>query len=139
MVPAALLNILGLVLVGTAGRWLYRMRKLSDVTGTVVARDRQFTGRGSWAYPVVEFTTRDGTEIRRTFRQLARPTIGRKLRILYDPSAPDGRRRSTSTGLTLVSSEPMIYSIWMVLWFWLEVVTGFAFIAGGVALTVAGS
>ena len=139
MVPAALLNILGLVLVGTAGRWLYRMRKLSDVTGTVVARDRQFTGRGSWAYPVVEFTTRDGTEIRRTFRQLARPTIGRKLRILYDPSAPDGRRRSTSTGLTLVSSEPMIYSIWMVLWFWLEVATGFAFIAGGVALTVAGS
>ena len=139
MVPAALLNILGLVLVGTAGRWLYRMRKLSHVTGTVVARDRQFTGRGFWAYPVVEFTTRDGTEIRRTFRQLARPTIGRKLRILYDPSAPDGRRRSTSTGLTLVSSEPMIYSIWMVLWFWLEVATGFAFIAGGVALTVAGS
>ena len=138
MIPAALLNILGLVLVVTAGRWLYRMRKLSDVTGTVVASDRQFTARGRWTYPVVEFTTRDGTQIRRTFRQLARPTIGRKLRILYDPSAPDGRRRSTSTGLTLVSGEPMIYSVWMVLMCWLEITAGLAFIVGGVALTVAG-
>jgi drug/metabolite transporter (DMT)-like permease len=71
VVAAALLGILGLVLVGAASRWLlwlYRMRKLSDVTGTVVARDRQFTGKGHWTYPVVEFTTRDGTQIRRTFR-----------------------------------------------------------------------
>jgi len=139
MGAASLLLILGLVLVGTAGRWLYGMRTLSDVTGTVVARDRQFTGRGSWTYPVVEFTTRDGTQIRRTFQQLARPTIGRKVRILYDPSAPDGRRRSTRMGLTVVASEPMIYSIWAMLWLWLEIAVGVAFIAGGIALAVAGS
>ena len=129
MSVAALLGLLGLVLLGTAGRGLlqlFRMRKLSDVTGTVVARDRQFAGKGYWTYPVVEFTTRDGTQIRRTFRQLARPAIGRKLRIIYDPSAPDGQRRSTSTGLTLVSSQPLIYSVWMVLWFWLEITAGLA-------------
>jgi hypothetical protein len=60
MVAAALfLGILGLVLVGMAGRWLlwlHRMRKVSDVTGTVVARDRQWTGKSYWTYPVVEYT-----------------------------------------------------------------------------------
>jgi hypothetical protein len=73
------MGILGLVWAGSAGRallWLHWMRKLSDVTGTVVARDRQFTGRSYWTYPVAEFTTRDGIEIRRTFRQIARPAIG---------------------------------------------------------------
>jgi hypothetical protein len=142
MVPAAVfLGILGPVLVGTAGRWLlwlHRMRKVSDVTGTVVARDRRWTGRSYWTYPVVEFTTRDGTQIRRTFRQLARPTIGRKLRIIYDPSAPDGRRRLTRMGLTAVSSGPVIYSVWMVFWFWLEIAAGLAFLAGCIALAVAG-
>lgn len=49
--------IFGLLLVGGYGYQLlrlYRMRKLSDVTGTVVARDRQFTGKSNWTYPVVE-------------------------------------------------------------------------------------
>lgn len=142
MVAATLfLGILGLVLVATAGHrllWLHRVRKLSDVTGTVVARDRQFTGKSHWTYPVVEYTARDGTPIRRTFHQLARPRIGRKLQIVYDPSAPDGRRRSTSTGLFLSSIEPLIYSVWMVQWLWLEIAVGLAFLAGGIAFAVAG-
>ncbi len=142
MVAATLfLGTLGLVLVGMAGRWLlwlHRMRKVSDVTGTVVARDRQWTGKSYWTYPVVEYTAKDGTPIRRTFHQLARPRIGRKLRIVYDPSAPDGRRRSTSTGLFLFSSEPVIYSAWMVFWVWLEIVAGLAFLAGCIAFLVAG-
>ena len=135
------LGILGLVLVGMAGRqllWLHRMRKLSDVTGTVVARDRQWTGKSYWTYPVVEFTTRDGTQIRRTFRQIARPAIGRKLRIVYDPSAlPDGRTRSARTSLTLMSGEPMIYSVWLLLWLWLMTAAGFAALAGCIVITLA--
>ena len=138
---AAFLGILGPVLLGAAGRWLlwlHRMRKVSDVTGTVVARDRRWTGRSYWTYPVVEFTTRDGTQIRRTFRQLARPTIGRQVRIVYDPRAPDGRRRLTRVGLTSVSSEPVIYSVWMVLWFLLQIAAGLALLAGCIAIAVAG-
>jgi hypothetical protein len=84
MVAGALaIGIFGLVLTRSAGRlllWLHRMRKVSDVTGTVVGRDRQFTDGVYWTYPVVEFTSRDGTQVRRTFRQIARPTVGRKLR-----------------------------------------------------------
>lgn len=79
VVGAIVLGVLGLVLAGSAGRsliWLHWMRKLSDVTGTVVGRDRQFTGKSFWTYPVVEFTTRDGRLIRRTFQQAARPTVG---------------------------------------------------------------
>jgi len=115
------------------------MRKLSDVTGTVVGRDRQFTGKSFWTYPVVEFTTRDGRLIRRTFRQAARPRVGRKLRIVYDPIAlPDGRSRSTSMGLTFVSDAPMIYSVWLLLWLWMLVSAGLASLAGCIAL-VAGA
>lgn len=63
VVGAIVVGVAGLVLAGSAGRyliWLQRIRRLSDVTGTVVGRDRQFTGKGSWTYPVVEFSTRDG-------------------------------------------------------------------------------
>lgn len=139
---AVFVGIMGSVILGTAGRWLlwlHRMRKVSDVTGTVVACDRRWTGRSYWTYPVVEFTTRDGTQIRRTFRQLARPTIGRTLRIVYDPSAPDRRRRLTHMGLISVSREPVIYSVWMVVWFWLEIAVGLALLAAGcIVLTVTG-
>ena len=72
VLAAAMLGVFGLVLAVGYGYqllWLHRMRKASDVTGTVVARDRQFTGRSNWTYPVVEYTTRDGTQIRRTFQQ----------------------------------------------------------------------
>lgn len=142
MVAAAVfLGILGPVFLGVAGRWLlwlHRMRKLSDVTGTVVARDRRWTGRAYWTYPVVEFTTRDGTQIRRTFRQLYRPKIGRRVRIVYDPGAPDGRRRLTRRGLASVSSEPVIYSVWMVLWLGLEIAAGLALLAGCIAIAAAG-
>jgi len=134
VVAAVILGILGLIITGVSARWLlwlHRMRKISDVTGTVVGRDRQFTGRIFWTYPIVEFTTRDGTQIRRTFHQAARATIGRKLRIVYDPSAPD-LRRSTSNGLTLESA--MIYSVWMLLWFWLVTAAGLAFLAGCIYL-----
>jgi hypothetical protein len=127
---ALLLAIIGLACTGLAAsslRWLHRMRKLSDVTGTVVGRDRQFTGKSYWTYPVVEFTTRDGTQIRRTFRQLTRPRIGRQLRIVYDPSTlPDGRARSTSSGLTFASKPPLIYSVWVLLWFWMLTAFGLA-------------
>jgi hypothetical protein len=130
VVTAVLLGIFGLACTGLAVRflrWLDRIRKLSDVTGTVVGRDRQFTGKGYWTYPVVEFTTRDGTQIRRTFQQLARPRIGRKLRIVYDPNTlPDGRRRGTGSGLVFVSKPPMIYSVWLLLWFWFEAAFGLA-------------
>jgi hypothetical protein len=133
VVEAVLVGILGLVCIVSAGRWLrwlHRMRKVSDVTGTVVARERQFTGRSYWTYPVVEFTTRDGTQIRRMFRQIARPTIGRKLRIVYDPSTlPDGRTRSTRGGLTLTTRPPVIYTVWLLLWLWLLTASGLAFLA----------
>lgn len=45
---AVVLGVPGVVLAGSAGRfllWLRRMRQVSDVTGIVVGRDRQFTGR----------------------------------------------------------------------------------------------
>ena len=141
VLAAAMLGIFGLVLTVGYGYqllWMHRMRKLSDVTGTVVARDSQFTGRSNWAYPVVEYTTRDGTQIRRTFRQTARPTIGRKLRIVYDPSAPDGRGPSTRTGLPFVSKEPMIYSVRLVLWCWLMTAAGLVMLAGCIVIPVAG-
>lgn len=138
---AVAIGIFGLVLTGSAGRlllWLHRMRRVSDVTGTVVGRDRHFTSGVYWTYPVVEFTTRDGTQVRRTFRQIARPTIGRKLRIVYDPSTlPDGRTRSTSMGLTVASGRPMIYSVWLLLWLWLLTAAGLAALAGCVALAAA--
>lgn len=71
VVIALLMTILALAFIWWAAdslRWLHRKRNVSDVTGTVVGRDRQLTGRGfPRAYPVVEFTTRDGTQIRRTF------------------------------------------------------------------------
>jgi hypothetical protein len=130
VVSAAISGLIALVVMGWAILlllWLHRNRKLSDVTGTVVARDRQFTGRGHWTYPVVEFTTQDGTQIRRVFRQTARPAIGRKLRIVYDPNTlPDGRKRTVSGGLTLVSRPPMIYSVWLLLWLWLLAAAGLA-------------
>jgi len=135
---AIFLGVLGLVLAGSGGRsltGLQRMRKLSDVTGTVVGRDRQFSGKSFWTYPVVEFTTRDGRLIRRTFQQAARPTVGRKLRIVYDPNAlPDGRTRSTRMGLALVTSAPMIYSVWLLLWLWVLTAAGLAMLAGSVAI-----
>jgi Protein of unknown function (DUF3592) len=139
---AIVLGVLGLVLAGSGGRSLtrlHRMRKLSDVTGTVVGRDRQFTGKSFWTYPVVEFTTRDGRLIRRTFQQAARPTVGRKLRIVYDPNAlPDGRTRSTRMGLALVSSPPMIYFVWLLLWLWVLTAVGLALLAGCIAIVVSG-
>jgi hypothetical protein len=111
------------------------MRKVSDVTGTVVGRDRQFTGRSYWTYPVVEFTTRDGTQIRRTFHQLTRPRIGRELRIVYDPGTlPGGRSRWSASGLISVSRPPVIYSVWPLLWYWLEIAIGLAFLTGCIAL-----
>jgi len=141
VVGALVLGVLGSVLAGSAGRtliWLHRMRRLSDVSGTVVGRDRQFTGKSFWTYPVVEFTTRDGTVIRRTFPQAARPRVGRKLRIVYDPSTlPHGRSRSTSTGLTLVSNAPMIYSVWLLLWLWMLTAAGLASLAGCIAIVAA--
>jgi hypothetical protein len=130
VVTAVVSGLLGAVVTGWAVLlllWLHRKRKLSDVTGTVVARDRQFTGRGHWTYPVVEFTTRDGTQIRRVFRQTARPAIGRTLRIVYDPDTlPDGRKRVVSGGLTFVSRPPMIYSAWLPFWLWLLAAAGLA-------------
>jgi hypothetical protein len=130
IVAAIVVGILGLAVMGSAARlllWLRRNRKLSDVAGTVVARDRQFAGRGRWTYPVVEFTARDGTHIRRTLRQAARPAIGRKVRIVYDPDTlPDGRGRSASGGLTFVSRPPMIYSAWLLCWLWLLTAAGLA-------------
>jgi hypothetical protein len=138
VVAGIVLAIYGLIVVGSYGRlllWLRRMRKVSDVTGTVVGRDRQFTGRSFWTYPVVEFTTRDGKQIRRTIRQIARPTIGRNLRIVYDPSALSaGRGRLTSKGLTFVSRPPMIYSAWRLLFLWLMTAIGLASLAGCIAL-----
>ena len=131
---AVILGIFGFVFTAMSGRWLlwlHRVRKVSDVTGTVVGRDRQFSGRIFWTYPVVEFTTRDGEQIRRTFHQTARATIGRKLRIVYDPSAPD-LRRSTSSGLTFESA--VIYSAWMVLWFWQMTAVGLALLAACIYL-----
>lgn len=59
-------------------------------------------------------------------------------RIVYDPSAPDGRRRATSPGMIVASGQPMIYSAWMVLWIWLEIAAGLALLAAGIALAVAG-
>ena len=141
VLAAAMLGVFGLVLAVGYGYqllWLHRMRKLSDVTGTVVARERQFTGRSNWTYPVVEYTTRDGTQIRRTFQQISRPTIGRKLRIVYDPSPPDGRKPSTRTGLPFVSKEPMIYSVRLVFWCWLMTAAGLAMLAGCIVIPVAG-
>lgn len=132
VVLAVVTGIAGLLLAGGSGYqllWLHRMRKLSDVTGTVVATDRQFTGKSNWTYPVVEYTTRDGTQIRRTFRQLTRPTIGRELRIVYDPRAPDGRGRTTSTGLPFVSKDPVIYSVGAVLACWLMIAVGLGLLA----------
>jgi hypothetical protein len=138
VVGAVILGIYGLILVGSYGRlllWLRRMRKISDVTGTVVGRDRQFTGKSFWTYPIVEFTTREGKQIRRTFRQIARPTIGRKLQIVYDPSTlPDGRARLTSKRLGIESRPPMIYSVWMLLFLWLMTAAGLASLAGCIAL-----
>jgi hypothetical protein len=134
---AVVLGLLGLAFTSMAGRllwWLRRMRKVSDVTGTVVARETQFTGRSYWTYPVVEFTTRDGTQVRRMFRQIARPVIGRKLRIVYDPSTlPEGRTRSTRSGFTLISGPPMIYSVWLLLWLWLMTACGLALLALSIA------
>ena len=138
---AVMLGIFGLVLTGGYSSlllWMHRMRKLSDVIGTVVARDRQFTGRSYWTYPVVEYTTRDGTQIRRTFPQLAQARIGRKLRIVYDPSTPDGLRPSTSTRQSFMSRGPMIYSVQLLAFCWLAIAAGLGMLAGCVAIAVAG-
>jgi hypothetical protein len=141
IVAAIVVGILGLAVMGSAARlllWLRRNRKLSDVVGTVVARDRQFAGRGHWTYPVVEFTTRDGTQMRRTLRQAARPAIGRQVRIVYDPDTlPDGRRTSAG-GLAFVSRPPMIYSAWLLCWLWLLTATGLAALILAIAI-VAGA
>ena len=141
VVGAVILGIFGIAFVVSAGHallWLHKMRKLSDVTGTIVARNRQFTGRSNWTYPVVEFAMPDGTQIRRTFRQAARPTIGRKLRIVYDPAAlPDGRTR-VRMGLHFVSSAPMIYSVWVLIWLWLMAAAGLAFLAGCILAVASG-
>jgi hypothetical protein len=141
VVLAVVMGIVGLLIAGLEGYqllWVHRMRKLSDVTGTVVARDRQFTGKSNWTYPVVEYTTRDGTQVRRTFRQTARPTIGRTLRIVYDPAAPEGRGPSTRTGLPFVSREPLIYSPRLLLWFWLMLGCGLGMLGLSIAAAVAG-
>src|SRR5262249_18266173 len=140
VVLSVVMGIVGLLIAGFSGYqllWLHRMRKLSDVTGIVVAHDRQFTGKSNWTYPVVEYTTRDGTKIRRTFRQLTRPTIGRKLRIVYDPGAPEGRGPTTRTGLPFVSKEPVIYSVWAVLWCWLMIAAGLGFLTLAIMASVA--
>lgn len=67
---AVLMAILALAIIwwGTGSLlWLHRKRTLSDVPGTVVWRDRRLTGRGLHRmYPVVDFTTPDGAQIRRT-------------------------------------------------------------------------
>lgn len=67
---AVLMAILALAIVWWgAGSllWLHRRRKVSDVPGTVVGRDKQLTGRGLHRMcPVVDFTTPDGAQIRRT-------------------------------------------------------------------------
>ncbi len=129
VITAVLLAIFGLVCIGLSARflrWLRRMRRLSDVIGTVVGRDRQPTWRGYWTYPVVEFTTRDGAQIRRTFHQLTRPRIGRKLRIVYDPRALAAGRQRGSSGLVFEPMPPVIYSIWLLLWFWLMAAFGLA-------------
>jgi len=121
---AVVLGVLGLGLTGGCVRLLlglHRMRKLSEVTGTVVARDQQFTGKTNWTYPVVEFAAPDGSQIRRTFRQIARPTIGRKLRIVYDPSA---------------LPKATIYSAWLLIWLWLLTAAGLALLAGCISLAV---
>jgi hypothetical protein len=126
--------MLGLVIAvfgGSCLLWLNGMRKLSDVTGTVVAYDRQSAGRGSREYPVVEYTMRDGTQVRQTFQQLARPAVGRTVRILYHPSAP-GQTPSISLGLL---RDPMIYSAWVVAWLWLVTTAGLAWLAMGIAFT----
>lgn len=134
MVAGALfLGLFGLILTIAGSRqllWLHAMRKVSDVPGTVVARERQFTGKGLWTFPVVEFTTRDGTQVRRLFRQIARPSIGRKLRIVYDPSTlPEGREGPARSGFTVVSHPPMIYSAWLLAWVWLLTAAGLALLA----------
>jgi hypothetical protein len=138
MFGVTVLGALGLVVAGFGGSclvWLHGMRKLSDVTGTVVAHDREWAGKGYWTYPVVEYTTRDGTLIRRTFRQLTRPRIGRKVRIIYHPDAPAGQTQSAaSMGLT---RDPMIYSVWVIAWLWVVTVAGLASLAGGIAFAVA--
>jgi hypothetical protein len=138
VVGAIVLGVVGFVLTCAAGRslkWLHRNRGLSDVTGTVVGRDRQFTGKSFWTYPIVQFTTRDGRLVRQTFRQAARPRAGRKVRIVYDPVAlPDGRSRSTNRGLTLVSNAPMIYSVWLLLWLWMLTAAGLASLAGCIVI-----
>jgi len=141
IVLALVTGIVGLLFAAGGSHALLRLhtvRKLTEVTGTVVARERVFTGRSNWTYPVVEYTARDGTQIRRTFHQLARPTIGRKLRIVYDPSAPEGRRRSPNSGVILTSSEPTIYSAGLVLWLSLMTAFGLALVVVSIAVAVAG-
>jgi hypothetical protein len=139
VVEAVFLGILGLVITGRAASsllWLQKMRRVSDVTGTVVGGDRLWTGRIYWTYPVVEFTARDGTQIHRTFRQLTRPGIGRTVRIVYDPATlSGGHTRWASSGLILLSKPPVIYSVWPLLWYWLETAAGLAFLAGCIAVS----
>lgn len=137
VVIAVLFGIFGLTFTCLAVRflrWLHRIRKLSDVTGTVVGRDQQFTGKGYWTHPVVEFTTRDGIQIRRTFQQLARPRIGRKLRIVYDPNMLQGGRGRRTSGPVFEQSPSMIYSVWLLLWFWLVAAFGLALLTLCVAV-----
>ncbi len=129
-----LTGLVALACMGAAGhrlRWLCTRRRASDVVGTVVARDRQFTGRVNWTFPVVEFTTRDGRTVRRTFRQTARPTVGRKLRIVYDARALAHDQSPPPSGrLTITRVDAMIYSGWLVAWLWLMFAVGLVMLAG---------
>lgn len=136
MVGVTVLGMVGLVIAVLGGScllWLHGMRKISDVTGTVVAYDRQSAGRGSRGYPVVEYTARDGTQVRRAFQQFSRPAVGRTVRVLYDPGAPAGQAVAASMGLF---RDPMIYSGWVIAWLWLVTAAGIATLAGGIAFAV---
>ena len=51
------------------------------------------------------------------------------MKIVYDPGRQlDGRGRSTS-GLALQSKPPLIYSVWLLLWFWWLAAFGLALLA----------
>ena len=121
----AIFLILGIVLILSRRRM--RSRGVST-TGTIVGYDRgryrvtsvnQTTSQAR--FPVVEFQTADGQQIRARARNGSNPRPGRQgapITVFYDPAKPErfwaetpGGRRMASLGLTLVTGIGLIILI----------------------------
>jgi hypothetical protein len=91
---AALLLVAGLVVAGGGIAGLRRARRLARgarAQGTIAGSERHFTGKSGAYFPVLSFSTLDGTEMRTVVPQgriFKAPRVGKQVKVLYDPANP---------------------------------------------------